>query len=636
MKKSWLLFSILIALNIQTIKAQELLTVNREFTINSQFDFNGEWHYLTSDLYLFNASKFQSLLNDLYPVPPKKKKIAYDAPQNILLTAQVIGTPLPEITYPVFNFNVKDSDQGLTTFISESYEAVRLIDNLPITSLTNKKADCKINIEVITKENSNKLFDFIASQLKTVSSWTTAPLSTAQTVIGELSKLLSSKTTGKDFKFNSTVRLYDEQDFNKRVSSISLYSFLPSNIHRAAVDSTHLSEFMRKEENPQVDKNKLSQLIKYYGYPYIVIVNYKSKYVTEPVIGDETNSETVKARLSKVKRQYDNGLLSTALYEHELKLINYLEAFVDLKQSIDIYKLNYKNRINDDFSRLFLTIFSKFRSLKNIYDIRLKEFSKDGIFINEFLPTYQSIMTNAEIYLEGDNNLKNLKNMVIVLCGYSDKTNTSKIDSKRIENDLSILHTVEFPKGAFTEDCVTELENVISKLETSLYQNVFATKTAKLQSMPPSPQATAFCEALKNDLNNTYCKLCREKANEAVNDYTQRLSKENDRIAQEKLSLSISNAKDIIFNVLQKEKIIQKHFDEDYKDGLSTQEEFILEDFKKLQSLRSDLVTQTKKDLSGLTPTQKDILTDEIHYKTQDLAKILEQICKRMPQLCTE
>ena len=636
MKKSWLLFSILIALNIQTIKAQELLTVNREFTINSQFDFNGEWHYLTSDLYLFNASKFQSLLNDLYPVPPKKKKIAYDAPQNILLTAQVIGTPLPEITYPVFNFNVMDSDQGLTTFISESYEAVRLIDNLPITSLTNKKADCKINIEVITKENSNKLFDFIASQLKTVSSWTTAPLSTAQTVIGELSKLLSSKTTGKDFKFNSTVRLYDEQDFNKRVSSISLYSFLPSNIHRAAVDSTHLSEFMRKEENPQVDKNKLSQLIKYYGYPYIVIVNYKSKYVTEPVIGDETNSETVKARLSKVKRQYNNGLLSTALYEHELKLVNYLEAFVDLKQSIDIYKLNYKNRINDDFSRLFLTIFSKFRSLKNIYDVRLKEFSKDGIFINEFLPTYQSIMTNAEVYLEGDNNLKNLKNMVIVLCGYSDKTNTSKIDSKRIENDLSILHTVEFPKGAFTEDCVTELENVISKLETSLYQNIFATKTAKLQSMPPSPQATAFCEALKNDLNNTYCKLCREKANEAVNDYTQRLSKENDRFAQEKLSLSISNAKDIIFNVLQKEKIIQKHFDEDYKDGLSTQEEFILEDFKKLQSLRSDLVTQTKKDLSGLTPTQKDILTDEIHYKTQDLAKILEQICKRMPQLCTE
>ena len=507
MKKSWLLFSILIALNIQTIKAQELLTVNREFTINSQFDFNGEWHYLTSDLYLFNASKFQSLLNDLYPVPPKKKKIAYDAPQNILLTAQVIGTPLPEITYPVFNFNVMDSDQGLTTFISESYEAVRLIDNLPITSLTNKKADCKINIEVITKENSNKLFDFIASQLKTVSSWTTAPLSTAQTVIGELSKLLSSKTTGKDFKFNSTVRLYDEQDFNKRVSSISLYSFLPSNIHRAAVDSTHLSEFMRKEENPQVDKNKLSQLIKYYGYPYIVIVNYKSKYVTEPVIGDETNSETVKARLSKVKRQYNNGLLSTALYEHELKLVNYLEAFVDLKQSIDIYKLNYKNRINDDFSRLFLTIFSKFRSLKNIYDVRLKEFSKDGIFINEFLPTYQSIMTNAEVYLEGDNNLKNLKNMVIVLCGYSDKTNTSKIDSKRIENDLSILHTVEFPKGAFTEDCVTELENVISKLETSLYQNIFATKTAKLQSMPPSPQATAFCEALKNDLNNTYCKL---------------------------------------------------------------------------------------------------------------------------------
>lgn len=617
------------------LKAQETLIVNPEFSIGTDFAFNGEWHYLSSDLYLFNASKFQSLLNDLYPVPPKKKRAAYNAPQNILITAQIEGTTLTDLSYPVFSFSVKTSDDGLKAYTSENYEAVRIVDNLPVSSVSRKKLDCKINLEIVTEESQNRIFDFVASQLKSVSTWTTAPLSTAQTIVGELSSLLTSKTTGKEYKFSSTIKLYDDQDFSKRVYSVSIYSFVPEHIQRAAIDSSAISKYIHSTDNPKLDKNKLSQLIKYYGYPFIAIVNYRSKYVPEPVIGDETSSETVEARLAKVKRQYETGLLSAELYSHELKLIEYLNAFVELKQSIDIYKLNYKNRINDDFSRLFLRIFDNYRNLKNIYDLRLKEFSKDGIFKNEFLSTYQSIMTNAEVYLEGDNNLKNIKNTVLIMREHSSGKEQS-FEAKRSESDLAALHAVEFPSDKPVPEGIKELNDLIFKLEVRQYKNVFQTKTQKLQTMTPSAEATALCENLKNELNNTYCRYCREKANQAVSDYSQRLAAENNRAAAEKLSNAISAAKDAVFNSLQKEKILEKHFKDDYTEGRPADVEYVYEDFRKLQRAREDLQNVIKRDYSDKNPTEKDLAADEINYSAQDLTKILDQICKRMPNLCTE
>ena len=44
-----------------------------------------------------------------------------------------------------------------------------------------------------------------------------------------------------------------------------------------------------------------------------------------------------------------------------------------------------KNRITDDYSRMFLMIITEFRSLKNMYLSRLKEFGGDAVFNNEFL-----------------------------------------------------------------------------------------------------------------------------------------------------------------------------------------------------------------------------------------------------------
>jgi len=617
-------------------QAQDVLVVNQEFTKTVDYEFNGEWHYLSSDLYLFNGSRFQTLLNELYVNQSKKKKTNLNNPKNILITAKIDGTSLGNLSYPIFNFNITSDESGLKTYTTDNYEAIRIIDNLPLSTLSNGKIDCNIDVDVITQDKENKLIDYVATQLKSISEWTTAPLAAAQTFAGELSSLLTCKTANKEYKFNSTIRLYEDQDFSKKIASVSCYSFIPSRVHLADIDSTEIAKYLNSNENPKLDKNKIATLIKYMQYPYIIIVNYKSKYVSEPVVGDETTSETIDSRLAKVKKQYESGLLSTEIYNHEIKLIEYLRTFVELKSSINNYNLNYKNRTTDDFSRMFLLIFDNFRALKNLQAARNKEFIKDNIFKNEFAPTYNSIMTNAEVYLEGDNNLKNIKNIVLTMIEHSSGKVPPTFDAKRYEKDLSVLHSINFPKDRPDAEGLLELEKLKYKLETELYKKVFQTKTNKLNTMQPSAEATAYCETLKNELNTTYCRSCRDKANVSVTDYLQRLDAENNRQAQNKLNNAIQAAKDQIFITLQKERNIDKHFKEDYGDTLPPDAEYLHEDYLKMQQNRENLQGKIRKDFSDQNTTQKDLAADEINYETQDLAKILEQICKKMPNLCNE
>ncbi len=613
--------------------AQDMLTVNPEFKKVSSFEFNNEWHYLTSEMFLFNGTKFQPLVNDLYANVPKKSKTSLPSPENILITAKIDGTALGNLSYPIFNFNISTGSNGqLMTYTMDSYEAIRIMDNLPLSSLSNGKIDCNINVDLITKDKPNKIYEFVASQLGQISNWTTTPLTAAKTLVGELGNLITTKTNNKEYKFNSTIRLYEEEDFSKRVASISVYSFIPSRIHQAGIDSSAIAKYLNTNDNPKLDRSRLNTLIRCDKYPFMVIVNYKSKYVSEPVIGDETTSETVDARLTKVKKAYESGLLSSDIYTQELKLVEYLYAFVTLKSSINNYLLNYKNKITDDFRMQYTQIYDNYLHLRGILNTRKIEFAKSAIFINEFLSTYNTILTNAEMYLDGDNNLRNLKNIAKLMT--DPDADAAKFDAERNEKNLAILHSVEFPTDHPEFNNVADLMAKISKLENEQYKNVFSKKVDKLKLMQPSAEATTFCESLKNEMNTTYCRSCRENVNSAINDYLQRLDSENLRNAQKRLSNTISQAKDQIFNILQKEKIIRKHFEQDYGDTLPDDVEYIYEDFEKLQNNREKLQSVIKKDYSDQNTTQLNLISDNIEYEAQDLAKILDNICKKMPELC--
>ena len=627
------LFILMLMAIVSQAGAQDIIVVNPEFKKTVPYEFNSEWHYLTSDLYLFNGTKFQTTLNGIYAALPKKKRADAPTPENILITASIDGTALGKLSYPIFNFTVKATDGSMKTFTADSYEAIRLMDNLPLTSIGNSKIDCNINIDIITRATPNKIFDFVATQLKSISDFS-APLSAAKTLVGELGNLIMSKTNNKEYKFNSTIRLYEEEGFSKRVASVSVYAFIPSQQGSAGINPEPLYKYIDETDNPKLDRDKVASLVKCPQYPFMVIVNYKSKYASDPVIGDQTTSETVEARLAKVKKAYDNQLLSPEIYTQELKLIDYLNEFVTLKSSINHYTLNTKNRITDDLKPMFLQIFGDYMKLRATMSSRIKEFGNNPIFKNEFLPTYQTIITNAEGYLDGDNNLKNIKNTALAI----DEYNTVRKNRTPEENEktLSILHSIQFPENKGENAALSELRALIANIENEQYTKVFANKVDQLKTMHPGAEATSFCEKLKSEVNSTYCRLCSERATTVINDYMQRQEDENNRLAAQKLDATIANARDQVFAILQKEKIIRHHFDNDFPNGMTEDVAFIKEDFDRLQLNRKKLQSALNNEYSGLNTTQINIIAEDIEYQAQDLAKILERICKRMPSLCDE
>lgn len=627
------LFLLMLMAMMSQAGAQDVIVVNPEFKKIVPYEFNNEWHYLTSDLYLFNGTKFQTTLNGIYSALPRKKRAEAPAPENILITASIDGTALGKLSYPIFNFGVKTADGALKTYTADSYEAIRLMDNLPLTSIGNSKVDCNINIDIITRATPNKIFDFVATQLKSISDFS-APLSAAKTLVGELGSLIASKTGNKEYKFNSTIRLYEEEGFSKRVASVSVYSFIPSQQGTAAIDSEPLYKYIDDTDNPKLDRDKIASLVKCAQYPFMVIVNYKSKYASDPVIGDQTTSETVEARLAKVKKAYENSLLSPEIYTQELKLIDYLNDFVTLKSSINNYTLNTKNRITDDFKPMFLQIFGDYMKLRSTLSSRVNEFGNNPVFQNEFLPAYQTIITNAEGYLDGDNNLKNIKNTARAIDDYNSMRKSHTPEEN--EKTLSILHSIQFPVHSGDNAALSELHALTANIENEQYAKVFAAKVNQLKAMRPGAEAASFCEKLKSEVNSTYCRLCSERANAVINDYMQRQEDENNRLAAQKLDAAIASARDQIFSILQKEKIIRRHFDNDFPDGMAEDVAFVKEDFDRLQEHRKKLQSALNNDYSGLNTTQINIATEEIEYQAQDLAKILERICKRMPTLCEE
>ena len=612
-------------------KSQDIVEVNQEYKQNTDYKFNSEWHYLSTDLYLFNGLKFQDLLYQLYPLSGKKKKNPANELQNILITAKIDGTSLGNLTYPIYNFKVDNSSAEIKTFTADSYEAVRIIDNLPLSGMSGKKVEAAINVEIITAEKSNKVFDFVAEQLSQISSYST-PLSATKTLVGELGNLIKTKTGNQEYKFSSTIRLYEEQDFNKRISSIAIYSFIPSHTKTANIDTTEISKLI-KQPNIEINRKLLSEIVKCENYPFMVAVNYRSKYVSEPVVGDETTHETVEARLQKVKKAYDSQLLSQDIYRQEIKLIDFLKQFVQLKNNINNYLLNYRNKTTEDFSGFYYNILNDYLSLNNIYNDRLKEFSKDPIFVNEFKSLYENILTNSDVYFDAENNLKNIKNIAKEM--YKQKNNASqKFNAQENEKTLATLHSIQFSTKKPLPQHILELNNIISTIENQQYKNIFADNVNKLNNMQPSEQANTFCEKLKTEINATYCQTCREKATVAVSEYAKREEEANRKIALSKAENTKNAAGDMIFNLLEKEQTINKHFANDFPNGLTPQAQYVKEQFVSLQKKREILQNMIKKDYSNDKNSQIITHIDEMEYTKMEIEKLLNSICEKMPEIC--
>jgi len=626
---------ILLAIASKNISAQEVIKVHPEFKKNVSYNFSNEWHYLSSELYLFNQDKFDNLINELYPIVKKntKKNEPDNSVQSILVTAKINNTTMGnELVYPIYNFKVDKNAEKYKTQTTTNAELIRIIDNLPMSSV-NKYVDARINLEIITEQKSNKIYEIIADQLNIVSQLSN-PTGAALTLVGELGKVLKNKAKGNSYQFESTVRIYEEEDFNKRLHSVNIYVFMPIAAEQAFIDTTALGIYLDTTDNPVINRGKLTQLLKYFKYPYMVIANYKSKYISAPVIGDEIDFDAIEKRRTKVKSAYESKLLTTEIYTQEIKLIEFLEKFAQLKIDINNYELNYKNRITDDFTRMYLKILKEYRSLKNLYKLRNTEFKNDEVYNNEFKKIYESILVNSEIYLEKDNNLRNIKECVNLIYNINNKLVSTKFEPTQSENRLRILYSVNLPTDETKTDEIIEINSLIKQLEEELYKNTFKSEIDKLNTAEISENALPIIETIKNQIKPTNCKLCRDNANVAITTFNEKFEAVKKAKALEQAAQLIRITNDEIYYKLIQEACLQKHFSDDYPNGLPAHIQIIYQEFTEMKQTREKLQLLTNQPIKNLDLIKVNEYIDELKFLTDLLQSTYNSICKKAPSLC--
>jgi len=165
--------------------------------------------------------------------------------KNILVTSKLQGLgDLDKITYPLFNFIVKTDANGKYKIQTSDPEVIRIVDNVPVSSI-NDYLGAEIKVQIFSDKNKKEIYNFISTQLDIVSSLASANTSAAALkVVGEVSNLMKKNAAGKQYEFSSTIRFYEEQDFDRNIHSMSIFTFQPSFYFNNGFDTTKLSAYM--------------------------------------------------------------------------------------------------------------------------------------------------------------------------------------------------------------------------------------------------------------------------------------------------------------------------------------------------------------------------------------------------------
>ena len=638
MKKIIIILSILVTTN--TLFAQLGIQTTPVLKQKTAFNFTEEWQYLSSDIYLINPEKFNKLVNDLAfnlnkTTGKKRKRRNSEYIQYLLITAKIKDLKFfgGDLVYPIYNFQFKQGeDQKYNSNISKSIEVIRIIDNLPLID-TKDYVEAEIVGEAITNSKHERINSIVAQSLKSVSKLTN-PSTAVMSLIGEYGKVMESNIKKTQYEFSSTIRLYEEQDFDKQLHSINVYIFEIPGIKARKPNTDNLSNFIKTEENPLITRDVLSGMLDYSRYPIMIIVNYKSKYISEPVVGDEVDAETIEIRLQKTKNAYDKALINKDTYLQEMKLIEYLKAFVELKMSINNYKLNYKNSITKDFSKSFFLILQNYRNLKNILQSRDREYSNNTIYKSEFRKLYETILTNAELYLDENNYLKNIKELVNTLFEYENLEKEPTLDEK--EQYLRSLYLVELPKTEENSNEVQAITNLAEKLEDAIYNEEYRPLILNLERSVTDSTGLVKIEVLKTKINTSYCKFCKEEVNKAIISFDESYQK----ILVKKAAIQTDNlkkkAKDLVFKLLMKEECIDKNLKEKYPEETEKPAYITMfeEEYAYLKLRREAMFKLTKEEQNFKNMQELNKFNDKLDVQIQKLDEDYENLCSKVKKLC--
>lgn len=626
--------SVVLSLTVcQISSSQTTIKSISAFKQNSRYNFSQEWQYLSTDLYLVNTEKFSNLINEVAHKSSgrkKRRKFNQEQIQSLFLKATIKNLKFfgGDVVYPIFNFKISE-DENFKIYETESTEVVRLIDNLPLNE-SNEVIDADISGEAITQKNSNEFLKLIATQLQGLSQ-VTKPNTAILDLIGEFGKYIESKTKGKQYKFNSTIRLYEGQDFNKKLHSVNIYVLAPSNISTPNVLSGNLKNYLDTCANPQIDQARIKKMVLYKKYPMVVIANYKSRYNSKLAVGDQINFDYLIERRRKIQNAYDNELINKSTYNQELKLIEFLKFFAELKLNINNYKLNLKNNITDDYSRQHFLILKIYRDLLKTKKLRMVEFAENSEFNNEFLPKYESVINNAGLYLNEKNSLTNIKEVAELLD--NSKQEKKEWDATLVENNLRLLHSIKIPTNEINSETSILLKQLTTKLELLLFEKEYRKIIEKINSLSTDNDGLKEKEKIESEAGNTYCVRCKSKLSTALEKYNERFNanERNKAIAiNEELK---QNSISILFDALSKKKCIETTLVNN-NDSTGSFNDLIEIELQKLTSIIEETRNNLKLDISSFSTAQFIDQNDKLKINNQKLKDGFLNLCKYLSNNC--
>ncbi|GGK64587.1 hypothetical protein ACD591_01445 [Rufibacter glacialis] len=537
--RSLLLFLVLCAF---TGQAQDMIQTRLGYHYLDKFEFTDEWQYLTTDMYLLNAGQFSKVINELEQGTTKARRRDYINLESLFISAQLKNAKLfgqEPVVYPLYNFAFEPATdkKNYASRISDNIDAIRIIDKLPLAS-DERNIDATVQARLFTSDSREVFFNIIANQLTNIAKQM-SPQAAMLSLVGEFGNLIRNSAQRKEYKFSSTIRLYEGQNFDTRLHSVRVYVFVPSFAKLPALRTPRLTELL--SNSPQgIERQKLEAALNYKDYPVLVVANYKSLYKMDALSGSDITSETIERRRVRIEQAFTAGLVTEDAYKQEKLFVEFLRNFSDLKQNLNNFRLNYKNNSPEANAKTLFAVLQDYKRLRTLANQRDREFSRNHSYQRIFKAEYNTILASADSYLDSDFNLKNGKDMVNTLLDLEQETTRSYTVAQR-EQFLNKLYAVELPNPEFLASTL-EGEGIsrhLNRLESAQYNDLYAKEVIRLRELAPTEENITFRNTLLEKANATKCRSCREEVKQAARQFNQRL--EEQQLEKEKSRLQELN-----------------------------------------------------------------------------------------------
>ncbi len=542
-----------------------------------------------------NMGTANTLLTDLWGSERQWKKNV----QSIFITAQLQGSVLDGLTYPLYNFV---SEQNGAMQLMDSYDGIHIIDNMPLSDKDNL-ISAKISMAVVTKSKPSTVMDFVNRQMGLIAGFSSFPKAVA-TLTGELAKLGASAT--KKYVFNSTIQIYKYFNPNRKIHSVGVYLFHPNGQHLTFDhnDSIAFNRFI-KTAGSNTNKQQLFDLMKWQKYPYLIVVNYKSKYSPELDTKTEITEETILSRKKDISQKYNNHELFPELYEQETQLNEFLSSYVDLQNSDTKY--SYTKSSSD-----LLDVANKYLSLTKIKDNKFVKFALNDVFKNCFQRYYNDIIDRATSSLTRNQQFAKVIELIKIIQDYNNFSNNET-------NEQTLAKLNYFELG--NDELSLKIKQLKTQLENAIYQQLFAPFISNIDGELWGFKNVDF---LKEKTASTNCQTCKEKAEEAIRSYEAKLEQERDAEAEKQLT----ETKTIVRDAIRK---AQNSIYNAQNCGFEINDYYFKSNLSKLENKKTELENTIAQN-SFIDKQQATATIESLSDELQNLAANLEKDLETLKQ----